>query len=67
METISAIKMIAYLEQHTELLSNWHLKFISDIKTRISNEQKVSVKQKNVLFEEVRRIFFLQQIHLFED
>lgn len=67
MKSVNTFKLIQFLEQNKESLSDWHIKFVSDVKHRITHNQTVSEKQKVVLFEETRRIFFIKHINIFED
>ena len=67
METINILKMIQFLEMNKNQLTDWYIKFVKDIRTRLINNQSVTEKQKLVLFQETRRIFFHQHLTIFED
>ncbi len=67
MKEISALKMIAYLCNNKNQMTEWYIKFVDDLQNQLNNGRSVTIKQYDLLLKEARRVFFINNLSQFED
>lgn len=59
-------KMISYLESNKHHLDEWYLNFVESVRKQTNSNIKLSKRQYDFLKDEVKRILFINNLHLFE-